>query len=112
VNWTVDGRSFALTVGHADHVGLWVGSVEGDVTRIDGVALNPLLGTAVNWLPDQKRLLVLLIPGRGPAPEAPAIPVGPEIVEGAGAAAARSTYEARNLLQTAHDDALFEYYAT
>ena len=112
MNWTVDGRSFALTVGHADHVGLWVGSVEGDVTRIDGVALNPLLGTAVNWLPDQKRLLVLLIPGRGPAPEAPAIPVGPEIVEGAGAAAARSTYEARNLLQTAHDDALFEYYAT
>ena len=112
MNWTVDGRSFALTVGHADHVGLWVGSVEGDVTRIDGVALNPLLGTALNWLPDQKRLLVLLIPGRGPAPEAPAIPVGPEIVEGAGAAAARSTYEARNLLQTAHDDALFEYYAT
>ena len=33
------------------------------------------------------------------------------ILEGAGASA-RSTYEARNLLQTAHDDALFEYYTT
>jgi dipeptidyl aminopeptidase/acylaminoacyl peptidase len=37
------------------------------------------------------------------------IPAGPGIVEGEGAAA-RSTYEARNLLETAHDDALFEYF--
>ena len=69
------------------------------------------MGTAVSWLPDQKRLLVRRIPQRGPAPEPPAIPAGPEIVEGVGASA-RSTYEARNLLETAHDDALFEYYTT
>ena len=111
VNWTVDGKRFALTVGHADHIGLWVGSVDGDVAKIEGVALNPLMGSAVDWLPDQKRLLVRRIPQRGPAPEPPAIPVGPEIREGAGASA-RSTYEARNLLVTAHDDALFDYYTT
>ena len=75
------------------------------------MALNPLMGTAVSWLPDQERLLVRRIPERGPAPEPPAIPAGPEILEGAGASA-RSTYEARNLLETAHDDALFEYYTT
>ena len=27
VSWTADGRRFALTVRHADHMGLWVGSV-------------------------------------------------------------------------------------
>jgi len=111
VTWTVDGRRFALTVGHPDHIGLWVGSVAGDMSKIEGLALNPLLGTAVRWLPDQKRLLVRRIPERGQAPEPPAIPAGPEIRVGTGDSA-RSTYEARNLLQTAYDDALFEYYAT
>lgn len=111
VNWTADGRRFALTVGFSDRIGLWVGSVEGDVTAIEDLALNPLLGSAVTWLPDQERLLVLRIPQRGPAPEPPVIPAGPEIVEGAGASA-RSTYEARNLLETAYDDALFEYYTS
>ncbi|MGB5675563.1 MAG: prolyl oligopeptidase family serine peptidase, partial [Gemmatimonadota bacterium] len=111
VDWTADGQRFALTVGFPDHIGLWVGSVEGAVTRIESLALNPLLGGGVSWLPDQERLLVSRIPQRGPAPEPPPIPAGPEIVEGEGASA-RSTYEARNLLETALDDALFEYYTT
>ncbi|MBD1874842.1 S9 family peptidase [Nodosilinea sp. FACHB-131] len=111
VKWTADGQRFALTVRHRDRIGLWVGSVASDVVEIEGLALNPLLGNAVSWLPDQNRLLVRRIPLRGPAPEPPATPAGPEIMEGAGASS-RSTYEARNLLETAHDDALFEYYAT
>ena len=111
VEWTADGQRFALTVGFADYIGLWVGSVDGDVTKIDDLALNPLMSSPVSWLPDQERLLVRRIPQRGPAPEPPAIPAGPKIVEGAGASA-RSTYEARNLLETALDDALFEYYTT
>ena len=111
VEWTADGRRFALTVGLSDRIGLWIGSVQGDLAMVGDIALNSLLGTAVSWLPDQKRLLVRGIPERGPAPEAPAIPAGPEILEGSGASA-RSTYEARNLLETAHDDALFGYYAT
>jgi dipeptidyl aminopeptidase/acylaminoacyl peptidase len=111
VAWTADGRRFALSVKQADRIGLWVGSVEGEVIRIDDLALNPLLGTAVQWLPDQRRLLVRRIPRRGKVPESPAIPAGPEILEGAGASA-RSTYEARNLLETARDDTLFEYYTT
>ena len=111
VAWTVDGKRFALTVGHPDHIGLWVGSVKGDVVKVKDMALNPLMGTAVRWLPDQKQLLVRRIPKRGPAPSPPVIPAGPEILEGSGASA-RSTYEARNLLVTAHDDALFQYHMT
>jgi dipeptidyl aminopeptidase/acylaminoacyl peptidase len=111
VEWTVDGERYALTVAHGDHLGLWVGGLDGEVEKIDGVAVNPLLGTAVSWLPDQERLLVRRIPDRGPVPPAPPIPAGPEILEGRGASA-RSTYEARNLLQTAYDDELFTYYAS
>lgn len=109
VRWTADGQRFALTIRHANHIGLWIGSVRGEVTQIEGIALNPLLGNAVSWLPDQKRLLIRCIPQRGPVPEPSAIPMGPDILEATGTSA-RSTYEARNLLQTAHDDALFGYY--
>ena len=94
----------------SDRIGLWIGSLQGDLAMVRDIALNSLLGAAVSWLPDQKRLLIRAIPERGPAPQAPAIPAGPGILEGAGASA-RSTYEARNLLETAHDDALFDYFA-
>ncbi len=112
VNWTADGQRFALIVGLPDQTALWLGSIDGKITRVKNVTLNPLLGSPVSWLPDQKRLLVRRIsPERGAAPKAPPIPMGPEILEGEGASA-RSTYEARNLLETAHDEALFEYYMT
>lgn len=111
VDYTADGKHFALAVSQLDHVGLWVGSVDGNLEEVEGIALNPLLGDAISWLPDQERLLVLKLPDRGPEPEPPAIPFGPNVMEGAGASA-RSGYEARNLLQTAHDDALFDYCCT
>jgi len=111
VSWTADGQRFALTVRHNDHMGLWVGSIKGDLRKIENVAVNQLLGTGVQWLPDQHRLLVRRFPKWGAPPKPPAIPAGPEILEGKGAQA-RSTYEARNLLETAHDDALFSYFAT
>jgi dipeptidyl aminopeptidase/acylaminoacyl peptidase len=111
VSWTADGQNYAMMVAYPDHIGLWLGKVNGETYELKGIALNDLLGTSVSWLPDQKRLLILRVPERGNPPMAPAIPKGPEIKEGDGATA-RSTYEARNLLVTAHDDALFEYYCT
>lgn len=111
VKWTVDGQRFALSIDHKDHIGLWIGDIKGNIKEVKGLGLNKLLGTAVTWLPDQKKLLLLRIPKRGNPPVAPAIPKGPEIKEGKGAVA-RSTYESRNLLETAHDGELFTYYAT
>jgi len=111
VEWTACGKRFAVTVELDDHVGLWIGSTAGDFKEVKGLAVNPLMGTPVKWLPDQKRLMIRKIPERGAAPEPPAIPAGPKILESSGAKA-RSTYEARNLLVTAHDDLLFEYYCT
>lgn len=111
VRWTVDGQQFAMMVKYSDHIGLWTGNVQGEMKRMKDIAINPLIASGVNWMPDQKRLLIRRIPDRGPAPAAPAIPAGPKVVEGIGASA-RSTYEARNLLETVHDDQLFEYYGT
>ncbi len=112
VRWSADGQRFALVVEANDHIGLWVGGLDGTLKEIEGVALNPLMDSAVRWMPDQQRLLVRQVPRRGAPPEEPQIPAGPKILEGKGATAARSTYESRNLLKTAHDDALFDYYAT
>lgn len=111
VAWTADGQRFALTVEHTDHVGLWVGDVDGELSEIEGLSLVEMFGGAVSWMPDQERLLVRSVPERGPEPAPPAIPAGPMVLEGSGDTA-RSTYESRNLLATAHDDALFDYYAT
>lgn len=111
VDWTVDGERFALSVGHGDHIGLWVGTPDGTLSKVRDVALNPLLGDAVTWMPDQEHLRILRIPDRGPVPPPPARPFGPTIAESTGATA-RSTYEARNLLETGYDDLLFEYYTT
>ncbi len=111
VSWTSNGERFALMVNHHDHIGLWVGDVSGEVRKVDNVKLNGLLGYAVDWTPDQKKLIIKNIPDRGAAPKEPEIPIGPMIMEGEGANA-RSTYEARNLLETAYDEQLFEYYMT
>lgn len=109
VSFAADGEHFVLTVGQPDHLGLWVGSIGGELNEIEGIALNTLLDNSVNWLPDQERFIVFQIPERGAEPAPPAIPIGPKVAEGAGDVA-RSTYEARDLLQTAHDDQLFDYY--
>ncbi len=109
VDFTADGKRFALTVAASDHIGLWIGGVDEALHEVENLALNPLIADAVSWTPDQERLSCLRVPERGPVPEPPAIPDGPEVSEGEGASA-RSTYEARDLLQTAYDDELFEYY--
>jgi len=110
VTWTSDGKSFALVASDSKQILLFVGSIDGKIKQIENIALNPLVGNTVNWMPDQERLLAYrIVPTRGEAPKESLIPLGPEILSGDGATA-RSTYESRNLLETAHDDALFEYY--
>ncbi len=107
--WTVDGQRFALAVGFEDRIELWTGDINGNVEKVPNMTLNPLMDQAVKWFPDQEKLLVRRIKDRGVAPQKPSMPKGPKILEDAGASA-RSTYEARNLLETAYDDELFSYY--
>ena len=107
-NWTADGQRFALSVAFEDRIELWIGDIDGKVEKVPGIILNPLMDSPIKWFPDQQKVLVRNI-NRGAAPQKPSIPNGPKILEDAGATA-RSTYESRNLLETAYDDELFSYY--
>ncbi len=109
VYWTVDGQRFALSVGFEDRIELWMGDISGHVEKVPDMILNPLMDQAVKWFPDQEKMLIRRINDRGAVPQKPRMPKGPKILEDAGASA-RSTYEARNLLETAYDDELFSYY--
>ncbi len=62
-------------------------------------------------MPDGKTLLVQMVkPNRGPAPAESLVPVGPHVQESLGGASPVVTHE--DMLQTPHDEDLFEYYAT
>jgi len=113
-SWSAAGTRFAFENTTSDKVELWVGRVDGGrVQRIEGVQLNPVLGSEFQWLAGSHRLLVKQVPGSlGPAPAKSSVPTGPEIKEAIEGAGESSTYEARDTLAGPEDEALFDHYAT
>jgi len=111
--WSADGRYFAFANLAADAAELWVGDGNtGKVRQAPGVALNPMFNAEMQWMADQKSLLVKLVPGgMGPPPPEPVVPAGPSIQESAGEKGQSSTYENRDTLTNRHDEDLFDYYA-
>ncbi|PRC92044.1 alpha/beta hydrolase family protein [Solimicrobium silvestre] len=112
--WAADGKHFAFINIAAEAVELWVGDgMTGAVHRVPGVRLNPMLNDELQWMADQKTLLVKLVPdGMPPPPPEPLIPSGPSIQETDGSKGQSSTYENRDTLGNKHDEDLFDYYAT
>jgi dipeptidyl aminopeptidase/acylaminoacyl peptidase len=111
--WKADSAAFAFVAIGKTAVTLWIVDTQTAAARqVPGVALNPVLGQMLQWMPDGKSLLVKTVPaGRKPPPvEGP--PTGPSVQDATGVARPSSTYEARDLLRTPHDADLFEYYAT
>ncbi len=110
--WSPDGKHFAFTNTTDNGIELWVGNTAtATVRRLIGVKLNAAYGEAWQWMPDNRTLLCQIVPaGRGRPPAEPKVPVGPTIQESYGKAAQVPTYE--DLLQNAHDEDLFDYYAT
>lgn len=112
--WSADGLRFAFSRVTATSVELWIGeSRTGAVRQIPGVWLNQMLGGEVQWMPDQKTLLVKTVPERlGPPPATPDVPPGPSIQESVGGKGQSSTYETRDTLGNPHEEDLFDYYST
>jgi dipeptidyl aminopeptidase/acylaminoacyl peptidase len=110
--WSDDGKHFAFLNTTPTRVEVWVGdSSTGKVHNLKGVTLNSAYGNPLTWMPDNRTLLVQLIPAnRGAAPAEPAVPGEPNTQESAGRAGPVRTYE--DLLKTPYDEKLFEYYAT
>ena len=70
LRWSADGKQFAIANTTANGIDLWIGDAStGKIRRIDGIKLNTVLGDPIDWLPDNRTLLVKAVPsGRGPAP--------------------------------------------
>ena len=111
--WSADGKRFAFANVASTSVELWVGDAgTGKVRQVPGVRLNPMFGSELQWTPDQKTMLVKLVPGNlGAPPAKPLVPAGPSIQETGGAQGQSSTYENRDTLGSVHDEDLFDYYA-
>ena len=112
LRWSEDGKQFAFANSTDAGIDLWMGdAATGKTRKINGVKLNAVLGDPIDWLPDNRTLLVKSIPsGRGPAPAESVVPIGPSVQESLGNAGPVPTYE--DMLKNPHDEDLFEYYAT
>jgi dipeptidyl aminopeptidase/acylaminoacyl peptidase len=113
-SWAADGKRFAFVNIASEAVELWIGdAITAKVHRVSGAHLNPMFGDEMQWMPDQKTLLVKLVPdGLGAPPPEPIVPNGPSIQETDGKSGQSSTYENRDTLGNRHDEDVFDYYAT
>jgi len=111
--WAADGKRFAFMNIALDAVELWIGdAATGKVRQVPGARLNPMFNDTMTWMPDQKTLVVKLVPkGMGAPPPEPIMPIGPSIQESEGEKGQSSTYENRDTLNNKHDEDLFDYYA-
>lgn len=112
ISWSPDGARFMFTNTRAGGIELWVGdTASGEARAVTGPVLNAAAGSPARWMPDGQRVLVRVVPeNRAAAPAPPRVPAGPVIQETRGKSAPVRTFQ--DLLQTPHDEALFDYYMT
>jgi dipeptidyl aminopeptidase/acylaminoacyl peptidase len=110
-SWSPDGQRIAFLRYVEGGIELWAVDVKAAAAKpLTPAGVNAVLG-GIDWAPDSRRLVVSLVPeGRGPAPVAPRVPVGPEIQVSGGKEAKVATYQ--DLLKNAFDEVLFDHYAT
>jgi dipeptidyl aminopeptidase/acylaminoacyl peptidase len=110
--WSPDGRHFAFMNTTPTGIELWTGdSATGQIKQLKGVRVNAVYGEPLQWLPDNRTLVVQLVPAtRAPLAPPPSVPREPVIQESTGKAGPLPTYE--DLLKNPYDEDQFEYYAT
>jgi dipeptidyl aminopeptidase/acylaminoacyl peptidase len=107
LSWSQTSKHFAFTLVGADSVDLWVGAVDSGKAQRVAQHVNAIFG-GYDWMPDGRRLLVMLVPEkRGAAPAEPNVPAGPTTMESSGHKSPTRTYP--DLLRDDHDSALFEH---
>jgi dipeptidyl aminopeptidase/acylaminoacyl peptidase len=110
--WSFDGSSIAFTRDAMGGLELWVADpLSGDARRLNGLHVHDVLNEPFRWISDNTTLLVSMVPPeRGNAPDAPSVPLGPNVDESYGKMSKPPTFQ--DLLRTPHDEDLFEYYAS
>ncbi len=108
--WSRDSRHLAATVTLERGLQLWLVDVAAASARLlteralNGVIDNP------EWLDDTTIIASFIPAGRGIAPNAPTVPSGPVVQENLSGKRPARTYP--DMLANAHDESLFEHYAT
>lgn len=117
--WSPDGKQFAILNYTGASVDLYLGSISSPALRkVPAVRVNDSMpggfgggGGAVRWMAGSRTLLVKLVPAaRGPVPQKPAAPSGPNVQESSGQAGPVRTYQ--DMLTSPYDEKLFDYYCT
>ena len=111
ISWSHDSQSFVFTNVTESGTQLWWVSIDNPEQPIQLTdQLSTVLGS-IEWMPDGKRVLCNLVPSmRGPEPAPPKAPTGPNVQESFGNVSPIRTYQ--DLLSSAYDEQLFEYYGT
>ena len=117
IGFSPDSTRFAFTHTRDTGIELWVGdTATGAAKALTPAQLNNALGStqspsACKWVGQGASLLCAFTSAsRGQPPAPPAVPTGPNIQENRGVPSPVRTYQ--DLLTSAYDEALFEYYAT
>ena len=111
-NWSADGRYIAAGNVTSAGVELWIiETASGKAKKIKNAMVNTAFG-GYDWTPDQKSLIVNLVPkNRGAVPGyQDLVPGEPNIQETAGKTGAVQTFQ--DTLSSPNDEKLFEYYTT
>ncbi len=111
IRWSPDGSHVSFTHATSDALELWVLDVDAaHARRLTDRRLSLAAGNAPDWL-NARTLVAAFVPeGRGMEPLAAPVPEGPVIEESAGREAPARTYQ--DLLQSPHDESLFDHYLT
>jgi dipeptidyl aminopeptidase/acylaminoacyl peptidase len=93
-DWSADGLHFAFANYTPSAMELWIGDARtGAIRRMQNVKLSAVYGEPFQWMPDQRMLLVQLVPStRSAAPAVPKAPSGPNVQESSGKPAPIRTY--------------------
>src|SRR5687767_10769962 len=112
IGFSPDGKRFAFTHTRDNGIELWMAdAATGQARAIGTASLNAIWGRPCEWLADSTALLCRFVPpSRGAAPANTEVQSGPNIQENLGRQAPVRTYQ--DLLTSAHDEALLEYYGT
>src|SRR5881296_2065565 len=104
LEFSPDGSKLAFTNTTPDSIELWVSGKK--------VAdhLNATAGDPCDWMTNTMLVCKFVPANRGAAPIEPKVPEGPNVQENEGKTAQVATYE--DMIKTAHDEDLFEYYFT
>lgn len=112
VSFSPDGRKVAFLQNDPGKIELWVIDMTTlSASRVTARAVSAVFRGAYDWLADSRTILFRAVPeNREKLAEKPRVPSGPVIEENLGKKAPNRTYQ--DLLNNAHDEGLFDYYAT